>query len=86
MRSTLPSPTGWPSGNERSDLSPREGPALRILPRLEEDFFQALADEISARGGAKASDGGPRRAIFCPDPAAQPGQAGFGGQGRYAHG
>jgi hypothetical protein len=54
-------------------------------PHLE-DFFQALPDEITARGGAKASDGGPRRAIFCPDPAAQPGQAGFRGQGRYANG
>jgi hypothetical protein len=57
-----------------------------ILPRLEEDFFQALANEITARGGTKASDGGPRRAIFCPDPAAQPEQAGFRCQGRYAHG
>jgi hypothetical protein len=56
-----------------------------ILPRLDEDFFQALPGEIGARGGAKASDGGHRRAILCPDPAAQPGQAGFGGQGRYAH-
>ena len=42
---------------------------MGILPRLEEDFFQTPpADEIAARGGAKASDGGPRRAIFCPDP------------------
>jgi hypothetical protein len=63
-----------------------EDPAVGILPHLDEDFFQALPDEITARGGAKASDGGPRRAIFCPDPAAQPGQAGFRGQGRYAHG
>jgi hypothetical protein len=58
-----------------------------IFPRLDEDFFQTPpADEITARGGAKASDGGHRRVIRCPDPAAQPGQAGFGGQGSYANG
>jgi hypothetical protein len=79
VSSTLPSPTGWPRGNERSDLSPREDLAVGILPHLEEDFFQDLADQIIARGGAKASDGGPRRAICCRDPAAQPGQAGFRG-------
>jgi hypothetical protein len=47
----------------------REDPGVGIFPRLDEDFFQALANEITARGGAKASDGGPRRAIFCADPA-----------------
>jgi hypothetical protein len=57
-----------------------------IIPRLDEDFFQDLADEITARGGAKASDGGHRRAIFCSDPAAQRGQSGFRGQGSYANG
>jgi hypothetical protein len=40
-----------------------------ILPHLDEDFFQTLADEITARGGAGVSDGGQRRAVFCSDPA-----------------
>ena len=35
-------------GDKRSDLSPREDPALRILPCLDEYLFQALADEITA--------------------------------------
>jgi len=40
---------------------------MGILPHLEEDFFQALADEITARGGTNASKGGHRRPVFCSD-------------------
>jgi hypothetical protein len=54
-------------GNKGSDLSPHEGPALRILPRLNEYFFQALANEIMARGGDTASDSRHRRPIFRSD-------------------
>jgi hypothetical protein len=80
-----PSPINRLRGEERSYLSPPEGPASRILPRLDEDLFQALPDKITARGGANTSDGGPRRPIFRPDPAAQTGQACFRGQGRHAY-
>jgi hypothetical protein len=54
---------------KNSDLSPREDPAVGNLPRLDEDFFQALADEISARGGTGVSVGRQRRPLFCADPA-----------------
>ena len=54
-------------GDERSELSPPEGPVSRIIPCLDEDLFQALADEIMARCGVRASDGGPRRPVFCSD-------------------
>ena len=46
----LPSPTGRPRGDERSYLSARDNPAVGILPCPDEDLFQALADEITARG------------------------------------
>jgi hypothetical protein len=52
-----------------SDFSPREDPAVGNLPRLDEDFFQALPDEITARGGAGVSVGRQRRPLFCADPA-----------------
>jgi len=54
---------------KNSNLSPREDPAVGNLPRLDEDFFQALADEISARGGTGVSVGRQRRPLFCADPA-----------------
>jgi hypothetical protein len=63
----LPSPTGRPRGDERTDLSPHDELAVGILPPLEEDFFQTLANEITARGGTNASDGGFRRPVFCSD-------------------
>ena len=46
----LPSPTGRPRGDERSYLSARDNPAVGILLCSDEDLFQALADEITARG------------------------------------
>jgi hypothetical protein len=41
--------------------------ALRILPCLKEYFFQALANEITARGGDTTSDGRHLRPIFRSD-------------------
>jgi hypothetical protein len=49
------------------DLSPHDELAVGILPSLEEDFFQTLANEITARGKTNASDGGFRRPVFCSD-------------------
>src|SRR5215208_5246702 len=63
----LPSPTGRPRGDERTDLSPHDELAVGILPCLQENLLQALADEITARGGAGISDGGFRRPVFCSD-------------------
>jgi hypothetical protein len=61
----LPSPTGRPRDDERSDLSPHDEPAVGILPPLEDVFQTSLADEITARGGINAPDGGQRRPVFC---------------------
>ena len=65
----LPSPTGRLRGDERSNLSAHDNPAVVILPCPEEDLFQALANEIMARVRVGVSDGRQRRPLFCPDPA-----------------
>ncbi len=57
---------GRPRDEERPDFSPHDDSDFGILPRLDEEFFQALAEEITARGGANASDGRQRPSI-CPD-------------------
>jgi hypothetical protein len=65
----FPSPTGRLRGEERSNLSAHDNPATVILPCLDEDLFQALDEEIMARGRVGVTDGGHRRPLFCADPA-----------------